>query len=197
MSECWVFWNVCAGDSCALLVGSASLLQLIVYMQVKEVGWAFDFAYCSGKKKNGESCRNCVNKTKSEFCDWHLGQGHKRLAFGARPECAGTVLGAASYQPGKERETFAHRGKILTKKTAPKTLGAAFRTILQWIYTSSLSLRGAALTRKHSIHSAQDEVSVHNATCMCNVTSAALCPRHSHCGAKKNRHTRYHVNQAT
>jgi hypothetical protein len=88
------------------------------------VGWSFDFAYCKGKKKNGESCRNCVNKSKSEFCDWHLSQGHKRLAFGARPECAGTVLGAAIYKPGKGRENSEFRGKIITKKTVPKTLGA-------------------------------------------------------------------------
>jgi Primase zinc finger len=95
------------------------------------VGWSFDFAYCKGKKKNGESCRNCVNKTKSEFCDWHLSQGHKRLAFGARPECTGTVLGAAVYQPGKEKENFAFRGKIITKKTVPKTLGVPCLRCLQ------------------------------------------------------------------
>lgn len=108
-------------------------------LQVKEVGLSFDFAYCKGKKKNGEGCRNCVNKTKSEFCDWHLSQGHKRIAFGARPECAGTVLGAATYQPGKERDNFAYRGRIMTKKTVPKTLGAR-RTATVLVQTSIYSL---------------------------------------------------------
>jgi hypothetical protein len=94
------------------------------WKQVREVGTSVDFAYCSGHTKKGDRCRNVVNKSKVEFCDWHLSQGHKRLAIAARPECTGTVLGATAQAKFKENR---HVGKAPFPhlESAPKTLGAS------------------------------------------------------------------------
>eukprot|EP00939_MAST-03C_sp_MAST-3C-sp1_P002534 g2534.t1 len=63
--------------------------------QIAQIGDAKDFGTCKAYRKDGKSCANCVNKSESEYCSYHLHVGFKKAANsrGFLSTAAATALG--------------------------------------------------------------------------------------------------------
>ncbi|XP_055327689.1 protein MCM10 homolog [Paramacrobiotus metropolitanus] len=55
-------------------------LSVNSYNQIIELGYAADLGHCKGQTKNGESCKNLINKTKQEYCVYHLKAAFQKIS---------------------------------------------------------------------------------------------------------------------
>ena len=79
----------------------AVTLSIDAYSQLLICGDSLDFAYCSGKRKDGQPCRIPVNKSTCEYCSYHVGAAYKQISS-LRRELQGGSLGSA-FQKGKSK----------------------------------------------------------------------------------------------
>lgn len=77
----------------------AVTLSIDSYAQLMICGDSTDFAYCSGKRKDGQPCRIPVNKSTCEYCSYHVGAAYKQISS-LRKELQGGSLGSA-FQKGR------------------------------------------------------------------------------------------------
>lgn len=103
-------------------------------------GDSLDFAYCSGKRKDGQPCRIPVNKSTCEYCSYHVGAAYRQISS-LRRELQGGSLGSA-FQKGKSKLKWTV-GSFEKKEANGMVQRAAKKEDLQQVAEKSLGKSGS------------------------------------------------------
>ncbi|KAK9822065.1 hypothetical protein WJX74_004625 [Apatococcus lobatus] len=88
-------------------------------LQLIRVGTSSDFGFCQGRKRDGQPCRNTVNKSICAFCDCHV-QGEYRKMRSARGGFSDSMLqtGVRKAQPGQDGRLLSRTVRLPGRGTA-------------------------------------------------------------------------------